>query len=289
MICKQCGKEHWTKECHKCRDSNLYYNKKAINSIKKNKNSSMFKSTLIILLIVAIGVIGIGTYQFIEITKEKENLHKIINNLKSENSSIKRSRDTKQRLVNSLTQQNRSLVRQVRTNRNYNSSNIKAKNYTKPRARKTTKKTYSKPNTETRYYDSSRHQTKNTTTKNKNTKTYQNFSQYIHLISDSKIQKRNDNKLTSSAPIYGRFYSKDDPMYNYERNQISNIICGLKNNRYGAVDECSMKMSDNFDLVYLGTMDSRNIMNYNNRTHMIECTYSREHGIMHNCKIKIKS
>ena len=34
-------------------------------------------------------------------------------------------------------------------------------------------------------------------------------------------------------------------------------------------------------------MNSKSIKEFNYRTHMIECNYNKEYGVMHDCKIKI--
>ena len=48
-----------------------------------------------------------------------------------------------------------------------------------------------------------------------------------------------------------------------------------------------MEISENFDKVYLGKMDAKNIKNFNPKTHMIECEYNKKHGVMGDCKIKM--
>jgi len=140
---------------------------------------------------------------------------------------------------------------------------------------------------------------KTITTKSKNTKKktytkqtkskkiYQKFSNNIKLISDSRIKKLSNNKLTSNSQIYGRFYPKEYSVINPSKNQISNVRCGLKQNLYNVVDECSMNISNSFDKVYLGKMRANDIKNFDRKKYMIECNYSRTHGIMHDCRKKM--
>lgn len=112
---------------------------------------------------------------------------------------------------------------------------------------------------------------------------YQEFSSYIELVSDSKISKMSDNRLKSNQKINGRYKPHTSLM------AIFNLNCNQKKRMLGIRNECSMKISPGMDLVYLSKMEARNIKNTDYSTHMIECKYSKEHGIMHDCKAKLIS
>lgn len=170
------------------------------------------------------------------------------------------------------------MVHRSRNNtRNTYTSNTK---YTKPKHR-----TNQKVQREVRYANST--PGKKQTHRNTTHTNYQRFSSDIKIISDSKVRIGSDGKLISNASVFGRYYPKAYGVLNTGKNQISSVRCGLKNNRYGVEDECSMKISEQFDKMYLGELDSKSIKNFNHKTHMIECKYSKQYGIMHGCKVKI--
>jgi len=120
----------------------------------------------------------------------------------------------------------------------------------------------------------------------------------MKLVSDSEIHIKN-GKLQSNSSIYGRFFSNDFLQYTLQTNGIYNINCNLKQNLYNVVDDCRMIITkDNTkylsklnpsrsNIVYLGKMQAKNIKRFDNKTHMIECLYSEEYGIMHDCRRKI--
>lgn len=117
----------------------------------------------------------------------------------------------------------------------------------------------------------------------KPTKRYQEFSKYIELVSDSEISKMNDNRLRSNQKINGRY----KPTSSYL--SIYNVNCNQKERMLGIRNECSMKISPAMDLVYLSEMEARSIKEFDYKTHMIECKYSKQYGIMHDCKPKLLS
>lgn len=121
-----------------------------------------------------------------------------------------------------------------------------------------------------------------------NAKTFEDYTKTMKIISDSKIYVDKNNLLYSSSPIYGRFYSNSHLAF--LNNGINNIRCDLKNHFYNVVDECSMVIQNSYlksNKVFLGKMDSLHINEFNYKTHMIECKYDKDHGVMHNCQIKI--
>lgn len=281
-ICKRCGKEYLTKECLNCKGNNHRYNQGAIDSINIKKSNSLLKSISVILFILMMLLITVGIYEIRDLKQKNEILNETIQNLQEENKQIKRSHAVTKRLIDSYKKDIRELSYKARQNTKY--VNNRPKNNTKKINEKN-----SFDNVQRKYYQKNKNKAghQNTTVNKSNKKIYQKFSNSIQLISDSKITQKSDNRLTSTAQIYGRFYPKDYSVLNPDKNQISNIRCGLKNNRYGVVDECSMEISENYDKVYLGEMGSKSIRDFNNKTHMIECDYSKKYGIMHSCKKKL--
>lgn len=128
--------------------------------------------------------------------------------------------------------------------------------------------------------------------------TYQKFSSNIKFISDSKIYKKSNNLLTSNAPIYGQFYSSAF-LQQFLNNGISNIKCNKQKRLYKVVNDCYMYVTkddirymdkynrNTTDVLYLGEMDSKDISDFDYRSHMIECKYDKKHGLLHNCQVKI--
>ena len=257
-----------------------------IKDINK-KNNHMFKSFLITISILAILLIsGTAIYAFNYIKKiNKENLIKSekIRTLKIANGNLGSDRRNLINQINQLQKEKNYLIKNKNINQTKNK--VTTKKY-KPKKIATRQK-----KDEIIYYDREARQTKTKQIKNINKnqyyKKYQNFSNSIELISDSKIRKQNNNKLQSNAAIYGRYHPVSYSVINPSKNQITNIQCGLKNNTYNVVDECSMNISNNFDKVYLGTMNAKSIKEFDYKTHMIECDYNKEYGMMHDCKIKM--
>lgn len=284
-VCEKCGKEYLTKECVRCRNKEYTYNRQELDGMSFKENKSFWKVLSAILFISLLMITIGGLAKIIDLTEQNKKIIKDINVLQDENSHLRRKNDMNVRLIDSYKRNNIEL--QHKLNRN---SNRARSNYSN--SSKTQKKTYqTKQTRQTRSkntYDNSRQQYKQPTKRKSQGKTYQNFSSEIKLVSDSKITKEYNNKLKSNAPIYGRYYAKAYSSLNPYPNQIAKIQCGLKNDRYGIVDECSMRISQNHDKVYLGKMDSRNISEFNYKTHMIECLYSKNHGIMGSCKVKMR-
>ena len=277
--CNKCGKTYLTKECIHCRDQAYRYNKETIDSAHGKEMKHLWKVAFFVLLLSTVLVITIAILKIQELQNISSLNYKEVNRVQIENQQLERKNNLNNRLIKSLTKENRELVHQSRNrSRNTYASNSR---YSKPK-----KRTTQKVQREVRYANST--PIIKQTTQNKTTyKNYQRFSNNIKLISDSKVKVSSNGKLTSNASIYGRYYPKAYGVLNTGKNQISNIKCGLKNNRYTIEDECSMQISEQFDKVYLGEMDAKNIKNFNYKTHMIECKYSKQYGLMHGCKVKI--
>ncbi|MFT5660999.1 MAG: hypothetical protein ACI9TV_001643 [Sulfurimonas sp.] len=266
---------------------NPIYNKDKIQNSNLKHTNKMWKIGFSIITLILIIIVYIGIIEFNDLTRGKESLNLTVKRLSQENQNIKRKSDINERLLKSSQVELRKLTHENRRlkNRTYTSSNNKTSNYVKP----TQKKSYTPAKNYTQSYTPTNRKQKTYTQPKTiaSIKKYQNFSKNIKLKSYSKITKKSDNRLDSTTVIYGMFHPKPYSVINPHKNQIANIKCGLKNNRYKAIDECSMELGNNFDRVYLGTMDAKSIKDFNYKTHMIECTYSKEHGIMHSCKKKM--
>jgi cell division protein FtsB len=265
MTCEKCGKTYWTKECLNCKED-------------KKENKYIFSA----LIIALISMIGLGSYIGYEEYTKYENytkeLQAQIEQLKNENGVLKRREEHIERINKSFQQENINLVHENRRLKNNSQSQITQNNIRtiKPNKQNSTQNIYSN-NT----------RTKNQTTTNyipyKPVKKYQSFSNSIKLVSDSRIIKKSDNRLESSAPIYGRYY----PIMGIK--EVHGINCNLKENIYNVEDECSMRIALSGDKIYTSKMRAKDFENFNKDRYMIECDYSKEHGIMHNCSLKLRS
>lgn len=96
------------------------------------------------------------------------------------------------------------------------------------------------------------------------------------LVSDSKIEVMPDNRLKSNMPIVGRYI--DRPVVALE--------CGKNERVYQIVNECTGTVFP-LEQVYFRESNKESIMNHDLKTHMVECAYNQEHGIMHDCSVKL--
>lgn len=229
-----------------------------------------------ITIIVILGGGGYIIYKNVHLKNVNKIQKEEIERLKHDNANLTKARNRVKEQLASLSKDNRRLAKDARYNRNRRTTTTQRKKNTNRYSKSNTHK-QSRTNTRDRTYNPSK------------SKIYQRFSNNIKLKSDSKIYRSSNNKLTSNAQIYGRFYPKNYSIVNPAKNQISNIKCNKSKNIYNVVDECSMTISDSFDKVYLSRSNVNSIQNFSNRTHMIECKYSRTHGVMHDCSVKMKS
>jgi len=104
---------------------------------------------------------------------------------------------------------------------------------------------------------------------------YPKYSHAVKLRSSSKIRKLPDNRLTSNAPIFGRF---EGPLHrpthcseNYERD-------------LGLHKECYVKTFAD-DRLYFSKIDKHAFDRFNSRRGYIQCNYNKKYGIMQDCKV----
>ncbi|MDD3855278.1 hypothetical protein [Sulfurimonas sp.] len=96
------------------------------------------------------------------------------------------------------------------------------------------------------------------------------------LVSDSKIEVMSDNRLKSNMPIYGRYI--DRPVVALE--------CGKNERVYKIVNECTATVFP-LEKIYFKESNKKSIQNNDRNTHMVECMYNYENGIMHDCNVKL--
>ena len=81
----------------------------------------------------------------------------------------------------------------------------------------------------------------------------------------------------SNSPIYGI----------YKENLLFSINCGNNPRIYKIRNECNSIAPYSSDRLYFSKSNSTELKDFNKRTHKIECKYSQEHGIMHDCRTKV--
>lgn len=235
-----------------------------------------------------IAIIGAGAYSVYEI----DHLKKVntfqsnqIKLLKEENIAITKEIINKSKIIEHYQKNNLELaheIRDLKSKLKYARENIKERHHyiINPKQNQQQKYTNYQPKQKTQINTNSKpnYQT------NKSQKKYQKFSNKIKFVSDSTITKLPDNRMTSNMPIKGRYYP---PISMKEIIYQEN--CNRKENLYNAVDECSMKITWTGDIIYSSKMNVKDLKEFDKNTHMIECEYSKDHGILHNCMKKLKS
>jgi len=267
MTCKNCGNKYYTSVCP-CVLNQSY--------IKPTpKKGYLFKALMLTLgVITLIMIIGSGIYDIYRLNNILVEKNKKITDLKSNNEYLKSKINRDKRLISQLSRQNNEL----RKKKNRYTSTNKTRSYTKPKTYKRKTSTYTKPKQYTRQQNTyTKPKTYNRAVQNTTTKKYQKFSKNIKLVSDSRITMKSDNRLASTMPIYGRYYKKD----------ILNIKCDNNDRLYKVVNECKIKLLYGFDNIYSSKSNLKKIKSLNKNTHMIECSYNKEHGLMQDCKTKL--
>lgn len=238
-----------------------------------------FISFIITIIIISfIGGAGYLIFENNEIKNKLVNAELKIQEIEYEKNRLKNIIANKNNTIRYYQNENTKINRRTEVNKNINTTNNAT--YTK-------KEETNNINKDKYAQNSSRQKPDNKILTNKkiitDNKKYQRFSNNIKLVSDSTITILDNNKLMSNDIIKGRYYPLDTINY------INNIECGNNERIYTIRNECSMRISSGFDKVYLGKMESHTIKNINYKTHMIECKYNQEYGLMHDCMSKLKS
>jgi hypothetical protein len=251
----------------------------------QSKKNYMLHSLLITFGII--GILGAGAYgineiaHLKEVNKFQENQIKLI---EYSNNTMAKDLINKNKIIENYQKNNIELAHEIRNLKSklkYTQANTTNKTYTVINPKQSTKKQYTNQHTKknTQIYTNPKQNYKTT----KSQKKYQNFSNQIKFISDSTITKKADNRLDSNMPIRGRYYPPLNSKIIYNEN------CDRKENLYNVVDDCSMRISLTGDLIYSSKMNVKDLKKFDKNTHMIECEYSKDYGILHNCMKKLKS
>jgi len=248
--------------------------KNNINDIKvKNRKKSYTNVALIVLLIISITITGMMFLKTKETIEKNETYARIIKRLESDNIDMKNRFNKERELISRYQKNSRELaLENARLKRSNTSTRVKPKTYART---KETQQTYIKPKNKT----NNKTYTPKQNINNKPTKNFQRYRGYKNLVSSSKITVRNDNRFKSNATIFG----------NYENRLLGNVNCDIKQNIYRVVDECVVNHLVSGDKLYLRRSNAKSIKNFDSNTHMIECQYSQQHGLMHDCNVKLKS
>jgi len=270
--CLKCGKTYLTKECIHCRDQNYRYNKEAIKSTQGKDNKNLWIIAFFILFISSALVFTMAFFKIQELKNISDSNYEELRRVETKNQELERKNNINKRLIESSTKQIRDLTHQLRDRSPYQ-ANIRK--FAPKR-----KKVYEPIQTKVRYASSTPTPTstkKQTNRKSNAYKKYYNYTGYEKLVSDSEIQKRNDNRLKSNSPIDGL----------YKRPLSLKISCGNNPRIYKIRNECSSLEPYTNDRLYFSKININELKNFNERTHKIECKYSQEHGLMHDCRTKI--
>lgn len=273
--CEKCGKTYYTKECINCKNK---FKSTPHNQIIKKKNNVLIKSFIATILIISIsGYVLYSLYEIYNLKNENLGLQKEVNLLK--NKIIEADNNKfKDNLIAHYQRDNKRLALELhRTKQNIRY--LKENRYVKQENR-TTQRTNNKPIRQNYTYKKPSNHKQIVLKK----KMYQSFSNNIKLVSDSKITKQHNNRLVSNSPIYGIYKPANWHMY-----KVYNAKCNDKANRYNIVDECSVMTIQGGDKLYTTEMRINELKKFDSNTHMIECLYDQNFGIMHDCKIKIFS
>lgn len=240
-----------------------------IQRLKHSKR--MIKIGFIIFTIISIAVIAMMFLKTVEDKKTNERANKIINNLENENRALRRDITSKQNQISYLTRENQELQR---------NRYIKQSRQVKPTTKQYSKPKVSTPKIQEQQYTRSEPNISKPKTYNqpKYTAPKKTYPRYTaaKLVSDSKITVMPDNRLHSTMPIYGRYIKK----------YAINTDCGKNERVYKIINECTGVVFP-LEKIFFKKSNLKNIQNHNRNTHMIECKYDYENGIMHDCSVKL--
>ncbi len=282
MKCKNCGKEYYNRECPTCKNKEQKENLAKL--IIKKKKSTLPKIAIPIIIIILL--LFISPYIYINYKKikaseaiEKANiaLEKLNDKLSYENTKL-RNENTRLRKENYITKKRANNMRIVSHNNRRNSKPIPKYKTRAPKEKHTIYRSYNNVNTNIKK-----------PTKKISRKKFPSYNG-MKLVSDSKIRRKVDNRLTSNLPIYGEY---DGTLMHgeYDGTLIKKVVCPENPTRlYKTIKECYVITSKG-DILYFSYMKRDQFKNYRgrNKKEKIECEYSKEHGIMHSCSIISKN
>ncbi|MGE0738279.1 hypothetical protein [Sulfurimonas sp.] len=290
MKCERCGKEYWTKECMNCKNS---YNENDLQNMGIRSSKKAYLHIIITLAVVSIALI-LG-YREYKTYKYEQAIIKYANAMGIE------GKDTEELLENSTKMVKEANEKLDKVNKESNEAinkiqkgymemdNLLKKRYQEEQTKQ--QKRYEptpqpkleriKPNTTFTPQVPSISNMKPIQqnipryTPPKPMKMYPRYS-VAKLVSDSKIERMKDNRLKANMPIFGRYTDKP----------VALIECGKNERVYQIVNECTGTVFP-LEKIYFKESNKKSIMNYDKKTHMVECAYNQEHGIMHDCSVKL--
>lgn len=234
-----------------------------------------FLITIVIVTIVGGG--GYAVYENINLKIKITQQQKDIDNIKYENVTLRKQINRNNELISRYQKNNKELAYANSRLKRNNTSYTKPKTYTrKSKPRSESRQVYIKPKTTNKTYI---RQSVNKPPKIYTpTKKYIKYRGYKKLVSDSTITTRSDNRLKSNAPIYALYY-----------HRLLSTDCNLKQDMYKVVDECKGSNTlYGMNELYFKKSNVNDVKRFNEDTHMIECIYNQEHGLMHDCNVKMK-
>lgn len=292
MKCEKCKKEYWTKECMHCKSS---YSENDLQNmgIRSNKKTSL--QIIITLAVVSIALI-LG-YREYKAYKYEEAVIKYANAMGIEGKSTEELLENSTKIVKEAKEELDKVNKESNEIANKIQKNYKEMDNLINRGfQEKQSQTYQQPEKIIQKEIIIRNETPKhqepTITKIEPIQKLQNnnmprytppapikmYPRYTvaKLVSDSKIEKMRDNRLKSNMPIFGRYM--DRPVVALE--------CGKNERVHTIVNECTGTVFP-MEQVYFRESNKKSIMNYDKKTHMVECAYNQEHGIMHDCSVKL--
>lgn len=254
----------------------LYENNKIeISKLKHSKR--MNKIGFAIFALCSIIIIGVMFINIVEQREKEKKQDEVINKLSYENTNLQKINNEIKNQINGLSNQNNELrriynnytqARQQYIKPEQIEPKIQEQKYTQEKSKIAEPKIYDQQN----IYTTPKYQTP----KYKAPKKMYNRYTVAKLVSDSKVEVMPDNRLKSNMNIYGR----------YTERPVTSIECGKNERIYKIQNECT-GIAFPLDIVYFKKSNANNIQNYNRKTHMVECLYDYENGLMHDCDVKL--
>lgn len=248
-----------------------------IEYVKLNHSRRMIKIGFAIFALCSITIIVVMFINIVEQREKEKRQDEVINKLSYENTNLQKINNDMIREVNQVQNQYRQILIEKRQsytppiNNQYSSYQNETRK-TPININPTPAIKESKINNQQNIYTAPKYEAPKYTAPKK---MYERYSS-AKLVSDSKIEVMSDNRLKSNMPIYGRYIDKPVVMLECGKNEI---VYKIDNECTGAVFP--------LDKIYFKKSNAGNIQNHNRNTHMVECKYDYENGVMHDCDVKL--
>ncbi|MDO8609651.1 MAG: hypothetical protein Q7R95_03820, partial [bacterium] len=190
------------------------------DNTKLQHKNNMRRLGFFILIPVVLIIIGLSLLGIYELRAEREILKKRIETVESEKYNLSNRNYQNEKLLEKYKEENQRLIHELRNNRNQiQTNNVQIKQEPQRKDIATVQMPKPEPTNiiNQQIYNNTKinSQPKN----NQTTKIYQNYSDILELISDSKITKLSDNRLYSNAQIYGRYYGENQNSIDCDRKE----------------------------------------------------------------------